>query len=610
MMDLPQLGQYRAEGLIDHRLAAAGIAVRRYRAIDTMRKRPVLLSVIERSAFANERDVRRFLEGAQQAADLVHPHLGWLWEAAESDARATDPNGRLYLVERAVQGQLLSEQLAAQAAPFSWPESQQIIKQLAQGLDFAHARGWVHGGLDPADIWLSPDLGAIAGGWAVRRGLAAAGLGGPGSGPAGWLAPEVLAGGPVTAASDQYALASLWFELLAGRPQQREAGQSGWGFPARWPAGAPWQIEQVFERALSSAPSARYPSAGALAATPGKLAIEAPLSAAEQQERLEQAERRREEEEQARQEAEEAVRLAALEQARREIGEQVQRAVAATIRIDPLPEPEPEGSTAAAVDAAGAAPAVPSAAAEQAVQPEAAVESKPAAANAPGRGISASGGAAAKTGATPAAKPPAQSVTAAPASETVTARSAAAPARRGSAVRAPARIVWGGLVIAGLLFGGLWWTSRSSNGTATPTTTPTTAPAAPSATAPAAPAGGMGSTATGAPASGATGEPAQSPTPSATRRPDLNATPGAAPALDTPSPSAPASPGASATAIAPPSAAPGVSSTPGAAGAGGGAAGPNLTATPTNWYPSATPRQRDPDREPRSNASTPGNTLP
>jgi len=249
-------------------------------------------------------------------------------------ATPISPNG-------AVQGQSLAQRLTT-GGPLSWTEAQKAVEQIAQGLDYAHTRGWTHGALSPEMIWLSSDLGAITSGWGCserfRRCTRSGGLEGR-AGLAPYLAPERLAG-----AAPSRQLTSTGWPVCGSRcspgspipatPNALEAQrQAGPLFPASWPEDTPWEIETALERATAAAPTSRYASAIDLAAAPARLAVQMPLSAEERargragtpapgKRRAGQPPGRR------------ASRLAALSQARKEIEEQVQRAAQASLRLN------------------------------------------------------------------------------------------------------------------------------------------------------------------------------------------------------------------------------------------------------------------------------------
>ena len=223
----------------------------------------------------------------------------------------------------------MAQQLAEQG-PLGWEEAQVAIAQLAQGLDFAHGRGFDLGAVRPQNISLSPELGAVLGGLGLALGL-------PPNRPieqreeARYTAPELWQGRPHSPASDQYALACVLAEMLTGQPlfdapsvdeiQARHLGELQ--LPHSLPPDAPWQVELALERALSKQPGERYANAAEFAEAPGKLALRGAGDETERERRAALAQARKLEEEQAHRLAEEAARLAALEQARRELEEQL-----------------------------------------------------------------------------------------------------------------------------------------------------------------------------------------------------------------------------------------------------------------------------------------------
>lgn len=344
-MTIPQqLGQYRIEApLGGDRYAQA------YRAVDTVRRRAVLLRLLRVDEIGGAAALQRFLQQAQRAADLVHPRLAWVWEAGEED-------GQHYLIERFVNGPTLAQRLA-ESGPLGWEEAQTAISQVAQGLDFAHGRGLDLGAVRPRNILLSPDLGAVLSGLGLALGL-------PPNRPiedredALYAAPELWERWSSSPASDQYALACVLAEMLSGQAlfdaptidEIHARHLDELQLPHTWPAGTPWQVELALERALSKQPSERYPNAAELAETPGKLAARSAGDEHERDRRAALAQARRQAEEQAHRVAEEAARLAALEQARRELEEQVRH---------PEPPPSPPGTPALQVEPMNGQPVSP-----------------------------------------------------------------------------------------------------------------------------------------------------------------------------------------------------------------------------------------------------------
>ncbi|MGH2627728.1 MAG: serine/threonine-protein kinase, partial [Anaerolineales bacterium] len=149
-----------------------------------------------------------------------------------------------------------------------------ILKQVTGALDYAHSQHVVHGGLTPAHIWFD-DSGspAITGfGQSSLRIVQASSQRSAGA-DGGYLAPEILAGHPPRPAADQYSLAVIALELLTrargsqalkalnAKSGQAHAGRMDRpGRPFDRRPGMPAAAREVLLRALSSNPTARYPS--------------------------------------------------------------------------------------------------------------------------------------------------------------------------------------------------------------------------------------------------------------------------------------------------------------------------------------------------------------
>lgn len=187
---------------------ASGGAV--YGAIDLRTQAPRALKVVPLAA--GDADARgRFDREARAAAALRHPGIvavhAW---GVEGDVG--------WMAMDALTGRDLTH-YAAPARRLPEPLVLEVGRRLALALDHAHAQGVVHRDLKPANVivdWPADrvtltdfGLARIADAERTRSGLV---LGSP-----AYMAPEVLAGQPASAASDLYALGVLMWQLLAGR---------------------------------------------------------------------------------------------------------------------------------------------------------------------------------------------------------------------------------------------------------------------------------------------------------------------------------------------------------------------------------------------------------
>ena len=90
-----------------------------------------------------------------------------------------------------------------------------FVRQLAAAVDFAHARGIVHGTMHLQDVFVTPD-NARTTGFGVASALEHVGLRVPVRPP--YTAPEMIAGRRWGPDADKFAVAAIAYELLTGKP--------------------------------------------------------------------------------------------------------------------------------------------------------------------------------------------------------------------------------------------------------------------------------------------------------------------------------------------------------------------------------------------------------
>jgi serine/threonine protein kinase len=316
MTTLTQLGIYTIESHL-----GGGRFAEVYRGIDAVRRRTAALKALKLEALPAGLEPSSFILQAYLARELVHPYLGWVWETGEED-------GTYYLAERYVNGSSLAHTLET-SGRIPWAIAGTVIQQVAQGLDFMHARGWAHGDVSARNILTSLDLGAVL--TDVGLVIALQSEGGAWYSSPQYRAPELWQGGPPSPAADQYALACVLVEMLTG--QAPFSGESAEEMEAKHLEGldlhqaggelVPWQATAALQRALDQDPAKRFSSVGEFAETPDRLAATSEDAEERRQRHEAEAQAWRQAEERARNQAEEAARLSALEQARQEVRDQL-----------------------------------------------------------------------------------------------------------------------------------------------------------------------------------------------------------------------------------------------------------------------------------------------
>jgi|GEM_PF-4255118 len=207
-----QIGRYRLE----QALGQGGFATV-YRAYDPELGRPVAIKLLHPHLGANRAFVRRFRAEARAMARLRYPHIVPLYDVGET------ADGRSYLVMAFLEGVTLAQAIARDA-PFAEHRGLAILTQLADALDYLHRQGFVHRDVKPTNIMLHADDTITLLDFGIARTLDDQALltqSGELVGTVAYMAPEQIAGGPVSPATDLYNFGLVAYELFAGRPPFR-----------------------------------------------------------------------------------------------------------------------------------------------------------------------------------------------------------------------------------------------------------------------------------------------------------------------------------------------------------------------------------------------------
>ncbi|MGH7695340.1 MAG: protein kinase domain-containing protein [Gemmatimonadaceae bacterium] len=186
-----------------------------YRARDLKLKRLVAIKVLPPDLAFREEVRTRFLREAQTAAQLNHPNIVPIFSV---DERV----GLVYFVMALVEGESLGARLTRERRP-PVNDVTRTLREVADALGYAHARGIVHRDIKPDNILLDAATGRAM---VTDFGIARAAEGdsrltvtGIAVGTPTYMSPEQALGErDVDGRSDQYSLAVVAYQMLTGQP--------------------------------------------------------------------------------------------------------------------------------------------------------------------------------------------------------------------------------------------------------------------------------------------------------------------------------------------------------------------------------------------------------
>ena len=206
-METQRLGRYEIVTEIGR-----GAMGRVYRARDPKIDRIVALktiSVLGATAADQEEYRQRFFREAQAAGKLAHPGIVTIYDVGEDEGSHTP-----FIVMEFIPGRTL-DQLAA-GGGLGVDTALDLVRQVAEALDYAHSQGIIHRDIKPANILVTEDGRAKITDFGIAK-LALSEFTLPGQvlGTPTHMSPEQLQGEPVTGRSDLFSLGVILYSLLA-----------------------------------------------------------------------------------------------------------------------------------------------------------------------------------------------------------------------------------------------------------------------------------------------------------------------------------------------------------------------------------------------------------
>ena len=255
--------RFRIEGLVG--VGGMGVV---YRARDTALDVTVALKLLRPELAARPDSFERFRQELLLARQVSSPHVVRIHDLAEHD-------GHWLISMDYVDGEALDRRI--DRGPLPLEDALRIARQIALGLQAAHARDVVHRDLKPANVLVDRGGDAYISDFGVACSLASSGLtvAGPGGaiGTPDYLSPEQARGDSVDTRSDLYALGLILHEMLTGTPafKSATAAEAIAQRLVRQPPPVtrerpdlPAWVARLTERLLRPRPSHRLPDAAAV----------------------------------------------------------------------------------------------------------------------------------------------------------------------------------------------------------------------------------------------------------------------------------------------------------------------------------------------------------
>jgi serine/threonine protein kinase len=253
---------------IEQEIGRGGMSVV-FRARDRRLNRLVAIKVLPPELAYDPAIRTRFTREAQTAAQLSHAHIVPIYDVGERD-------GIAHFVMALISGGNLGELLAREPRqPIE--EARRMLREIADGLAYAHVRGVIHRDIKPDNILLDAASGRVmVTDFGIARAIEAGTrltITGAAVGTPTYMSPEQAMGErEIDGRSDIYSLGVIAYQMLTGRVPFAASNPMALllkhvGEPAKPIADlrgdAPRGMREAVERALQKDPEDRWPTATA-----------------------------------------------------------------------------------------------------------------------------------------------------------------------------------------------------------------------------------------------------------------------------------------------------------------------------------------------------------
>jgi len=214
-MDITKLGRFE----IIEEIGAGGMGLV-YKGRDPKINRMVALKVVRptfgatKLSEAQKEAADRFYVEAQAAGQLSHPNIVTIYDVGEEETKS---GAMVYIAMEFLEGKELEWHIRNDTYD-TLEKKIGIVRQMAEGLHYAHQRNVIHRDVKPANIIVTGgDIPKITDFGLARLADSSLTMSGTVLGTPNYMAPEQVKGDKVDARSDLFSLTVVFYEMLTGQ---------------------------------------------------------------------------------------------------------------------------------------------------------------------------------------------------------------------------------------------------------------------------------------------------------------------------------------------------------------------------------------------------------
>ncbi len=234
---------------IERQIGAGGMGMV-YKAMEIETGDAVALKVIPPSQISSEKAVQRLIDEGKTARSIAHPNVVRTYDIGRH-------NGAPYISMEFVEGKPLHiwrNEKMTRNEPVPAKVAGQIIKEVLNGLEAAHAAGVIHRDLKPENIMLlgeptatNAQVKIVDFGIALATKKKTSGTSGTGLGTQEYMAPEqVRNANAANPAADMFSVSKIFYELIVG-----VLPSGHWTPPSDGRSDVPGAIDQLIHQGLA-----------------------------------------------------------------------------------------------------------------------------------------------------------------------------------------------------------------------------------------------------------------------------------------------------------------------------------------------------------------------